>query len=68
MTSDFRKMTVVRHFSGKPTACLSLKGRWLEIAGFQIGTEVKVIVRHGCLVVLAQKSGVGDVKFGAVPE
>lgn len=33
---------------------LVLKGRWLEKAGFPIGTLVDVWVRHGCLVLTAR--------------
>lgn len=35
----------------KPMACLPLKGRWLERAGFVIGERVRVCVRHKRLVI-----------------
>lgn len=34
---------------------LVLKGKWLEKAGFPIGTVVDVWVRYGCLVLTARK-------------
>ena len=33
---------------------LQMKGRWLEAAGFDIKTSVKVRVMQGCLVVTAE--------------
>ncbi|MFI0416571.1 MAG: SymE family type I addiction module toxin [Candidatus Thiodiazotropha sp.] len=53
MYKQSRKLTVVRHFTQKPVASLPLKGRWLEEAGFKVGSQVNVIVRKGCLVILA---------------
>lgn len=32
---------------------LSIKGKWLEAAGFATGTKVDIRVMHGCLVVTA---------------
>ena len=46
-----RQLTVVRSFGDKPKALLPLSGRWLEKAGFPIGTTVNVIVREECLVI-----------------
>lgn len=34
---------------------LVLKGKWLEKAGFPVGTVVDVWVRYGCLVLTARK-------------
>lgn len=50
-TVDVRTLKVVRHFSIKPTACLPLKGRWLERAGFVTGNRVQVRVQHKRLVI-----------------
>lgn len=42
----------------KPRACLRLEGRWLERAGFAIGTHVRVHVAHHRLIVeLIEASG-----------
>ncbi|ASG89749.1 endoribonuclease SymE [Salmonella enterica] len=35
---------------------LTLKGQWLEDAGFTIGTQVDVKVMNGCIVLTAQQS------------
>lgn len=48
---DVRTMKVVRYFSVKPMACLPLKGRWLERAGFVTGNQVRVCVQHKRLVI-----------------
>ncbi len=48
---DVRTLKVVRHFSIKPMACLPLKGRWLERAGFVTGNRVQVRVQHKRLVI-----------------
>lgn len=34
---------------------LTLKGQWLEAAGFATGTEVDVKVMNGCIVLTAQQ-------------
>ena len=51
-----RNLKVVRSFSSPPKACLPLTGRWLEQAGFEIGTQVEVLVREDCLVITPTKS------------
>lgn len=33
---------------------LSIKGKWLEAAGFATGTKVDIRVMHGCLVITAR--------------
>ncbi len=52
MKKETRRLKVVKSFSTNPKASLPLSGRWLEQAGFPIGTEVNVIVRDKCLVIL----------------
>ena len=47
-----RTLKVVKSFSTKPKAHLPLSGLWLERAGFTIGTEVSVIVKDKCLIIL----------------
>ncbi|MCU7810170.1 MAG: type I toxin-antitoxin system SymE family toxin [Candidatus Thiodiazotropha sp. (ex Notomyrtea botanica)] len=59
MNKEFRELKVVRHFSHKSVASLPLKGRWLEEAGFKVGSQVNVIVRKGCLVILASGASEG---------
>ncbi len=61
MSKESRELKVVRHFSNKPVASLPLKGRWLEEAGFKVGTQVNVIVRNGCLVILAPSAIEGEM-------
>lgn len=56
MDKKTRQLTVVRSFSNQPKAYLPLSGRWLEKAGFPIGTKVNVIVRDQCLVVVAKST------------
>ncbi len=51
-----RFLKVVRFFSVRPMACLPLKGRWLEWAGFVIGERVQVCVRHKHLVITVVES------------
>lgn len=36
--------------------CLTLKGQWLEEAGFTTGTVVDVRVMNGCLVITAREA------------
>jgi len=52
MNKSIRRLKVVKSFSANPKAHLPLSGHWLEKAGFTIGTEVNVIVRDKCLVIL----------------
>lgn len=54
MSKKTRTLTVVRSLSQKPKALLPLSGRWLEKAGFTIGTKVNVIVREECLVIITK--------------
>ncbi|MCU7859418.1 MAG: type I toxin-antitoxin system SymE family toxin [Candidatus Thiodiazotropha sp. (ex Lucinoma kastoroae)] len=35
---------------------IELKGQWLNQAGFEISTPVKVHVMHGCLVLTAEEA------------
>lgn len=41
-----------KHF--RPSASITLKGGWLEVAGFATGTPVNVRVMNGCLVLTAE--------------
>lgn len=41
-----------KHF--RPSASITLKGGWLEVAGFATGTPVNVRVMSGCLVLTAE--------------
>lgn len=50
-----RSLKVVRSFAAKPMACLPLKGRWLERAGFVTGERVRVSVRHRLLVIVVEE-------------
>lgn len=36
---DVRFLKVMQHYSDQPIAYLLLKGRWLERAGFAVGTS-----------------------------
>ena len=55
MNNKFRHLKVVRSFKSPPRAQLSLSGRWLEYAGFEIGMAVRVRVLEQCLIItLAQ--------------
>ncbi|MFA7243318.1 MAG: SymE family type I addiction module toxin [Sulfuricellaceae bacterium] len=47
-----RILKVVRSNPAKHLPHLSLKGRWLERAGFTVGMRVKVFVMNQCLIVL----------------
>lgn len=40
--------------AGRPVPWIQLKGHWLNQAGFQINTPVKVRVMEGCLVLTVQ--------------
>lgn len=53
---DVRFLKVMQHYSDQPIAYLSLKGRWLERAGFAVGDLVRVCVRHKRLVITAVES------------
>ena len=55
MEKASRSLKIVRWFSGKQLPHLSLKGRWLERAGFTIGMRVEVLVKDQCLIVLPSK-------------
>ncbi|HBU6130977.1 TPA: SymE family type I addiction module toxin [Enterobacter chuandaensis] len=37
-----------------PFAALRIKGKWLEAAGFPVGTPVEIVVEDGRMVVTAQ--------------
>jgi len=50
-----RHLKVVRSFSHKPKAALPLTGKWLEQAGFKIGTYVEVTVQEECLVIMPSR-------------
>lgn len=39
---------------GRPVPWIQLKGHWLQQAGFEINTPVKVKVMDGCLVLTTQ--------------
>ena len=52
MNTNTRQLKVLRSFSKKPKAALPLSGKWLEQAGFKVGTYVEVIVREECLVIV----------------
>lgn len=41
-----------KHF--RPSPSITLKGGWLEVAGFATGTPVNVRVMNGCLVLTAE--------------
>ncbi|MBL1277856.1 MAG: SymE family type I addiction module toxin [Ectothiorhodospiraceae bacterium] len=47
-----RYLKVVRSFGDYSKASLPLTGRWLEKAGFVIGSRVEVVVRKGCLMIV----------------
>lgn len=51
-----RNLKVVKSFSHKPKAALPLSGKWLEQAGFKIGTQVEVTVQEECLVIMPSRS------------
>lgn len=53
---DVRFLKVMQHYSDQPVAYLSLKGRWLERAGFAAGDLVRVCVQHKRLVITAVES------------
>ena len=55
MKAQDRILKVVKSFSKRPKAHLPLSGRWLERAGFTVGTKVKVIVRDKCLIILPKQ-------------
>ena len=38
----------------EPVPAITLKGNWLEVAGFATGTPVNVRVMNGCLVLTAE--------------
>ena len=40
--------------AGRPIPWIQLKGYWLQQAGFEIDTPLKVRVMQGCLVVTAE--------------
>jgi toxic protein SymE len=40
--------------AGRPVPWIQLKGHWLQQAGFEINTPVKVRVMDGCLVLTTQ--------------
>ncbi|ALB61506.1 FIG00554157: hypothetical protein [Cronobacter condimenti 1330] len=43
-----------RFHDGVNLAALTLRGKWLEEAGFPTGTDVEVRVMHGCIVITAR--------------
>ncbi len=55
MNKKTRTLKVVKSLSQNPKALLPLSGRWLEKAGFTIGTQVNVIVREECLVIIRKQ-------------
>jgi toxic protein SymE len=42
--------------AGRPVPWIHLKGHWLNQAGFEISTPVKIRVMHGCLVLTAEET------------
>jgi toxic protein SymE len=40
--------------AGRPVPWIQLKGYWLQQAGFEINTSVKVRVMNGCLVLTSE--------------
>lgn len=53
-----RKLTVSyasRHPDYARIPALTMKGQWLEAAGFTTGTEVEVRVMNGCIVLTAKE-------------
>jgi toxic protein SymE len=42
--------------AGRPVPWIQLKGHWLQQAGFEINTPVKIRVMHGCLVLTAEEA------------
>ena len=55
MNNPNRNLKIMRSSANKSGAHLSLKGRWLEQAGFTVGMRVDVIVVPGCLIVMPVK-------------
>jgi len=49
------KRPAPRNPNSRPVPWVQLKGYWLEAAGFQINTPVRVRVMEGCLVLTALK-------------
>ncbi len=41
--------------AGRPVPWIQMKGHWLQQAGFEIDTPVKVRVMEGCLVLTAEQ-------------
>jgi toxic protein SymE len=46
--------------AGRPLPWIQLKGYWLQQAGFEINTPVKVRVMDGCLVLTTADEPVGS--------
>ncbi len=40
--------------AGRPVPWIQMKGHWLQQAGFEIDTPVKIRVMDGCLVLTAE--------------
>ncbi|EJD6311039.1 TPA: endoribonuclease SymE [Raoultella ornithinolytica] len=54
-----RHLTVsyaTRHPDYQRIPALTMKGQWLEAAGFATGTEVDLKVMNGCIVIIARQS------------
>ena len=49
-----RKLKDAPSGAGRPVPWIQLKGHWLQQAGFEINTPVKVRVMNGCLVLTTQ--------------
>ncbi|HEY4466488.1 MAG TPA: endoribonuclease SymE [Klebsiella sp.] len=53
-----RRLTVsyaTRHPDHQRIPALTMKGQWLEEAGFATGTQVDIKVMHGCIVITAKQ-------------
>ncbi len=51
ITKSTRRLKIVKRFSSRTVAALTLSGKWLEQAGFKIGTYVEVTVQEQRLVI-----------------
>lgn len=51
---DYRLKTQSLYTGSRPIPCLQMKGHWLQQAGFEINTPVKIRVMDGCLVLTVE--------------
>lgn len=51
---EYRTKTQSPYSGCRPIPAISIKGKWLDSAGFAINTPLKIRVMNGCLVITKQ--------------